>query len=364
MTTKKSWKNLSLARILLIACSSALLSGSAYAIADGRSGCWQNEIRYTAMHGSEDQLVAAIDKIANDWFDQVQKASTRPIFGIQVGDKKPTKPSIERLRLIFTNLWEGCDGKLIDYTVAAGNVLNTNRLLSLGADPAGRSIADDADTVLAAILDEANSSSTSFQLRFLPHSNIFRRCISAEEGGYLSGSRRYHNNEYLEIDQSARIALFEMLIKQTDASEIIAPDGQLNSALTSCNDPQVLKILIKNTAGLGMQCFDSTNTGTCLSALDKRLIDYIRESHDEKRRLRRLELLKSVAKSHPTKTLAKTTEITLCHACQRLSTDSSICSDLNALINVRHPATLLPQPAYKPNVDSNAEVNLCHEFIR
>lgn len=351
-------------RHIVFAIASFLFANFAFAIADGSSGCWKHETRYISMHGTPEQLGAEIDKMAAAWYDQAAKRASQGLLSRIWNKRIPTKPSTENLRKVFANLWAGCPGRLLDYAVAAGNVPNAEMLIALGADPAGRSPSDGADDILARLLTEnANQHRQGQTIQFDPDDNIFRRCIDVQSDGYLLSSRSYHKNDSLSMDQHSRSKLIKMLAKLTGPERIYGFDRFGKNSLSTCNDPLVLSVLTEIAPEAVARCPDSEYRTPCTTALDHRLMAYIHQSYGEDGLKRNLRSLEIVARAHPTKSLTRSVESSLCHVCRNGPGAAGKCSKLENIIQTRNSAVLLPRAEYKPDLDPISEATICFKLV-
>ncbi len=221
--------NKSAFKILVFALATFLAPHICYAPGgSGGAACGNSALERVAMYGTPEELESAIDqrvveleKIVAGW-DKVLARHPNYYETSRVWlDEKVKSASREEKRKIFAKWWTGCSEiKLLDAAVSAVNAQNVEFLLSLGVDP----------------------NAPSYRGR-----TLIMRCPTAREGSVVThGAPPERTRE----QQERVLAVYSFLLNH--GMSISQQDRDGLNALHLCNDPAIIRLLIKAGADVSI----------------------------------------------------------------------------------------------------------------
>lgn len=208
-----------------------------FAYSGAGAECGDPELEFSAISGTPNDLEKTIDAQIDRWiqYENKQKRDRSLLTKLFSGESQALAPvSRNALRSGFVKSWSGCDGVLLDYVAAAGNLENTEYLLRLGVDPSGRRLA--SDEFLRDIGIAKNDPGFMAARQVSGDETIFMRCRSLRSD--RKGITQFFNRNRSIEDMQKQFAVYSLLLSKGGDLEAKRKNGR--QAVHGCKDPDII----------------------------------------------------------------------------------------------------------------------------
>ena len=294
--------------------------------------CGDMPLQEAAMFGAPDALQAEIDRAAKkqDFWNrknEEREAEAKKRWWQTKPDPTPQK-STEELRKNLVLTWAGCQGHtLLEFSATAGNLMNVEYLLNLGAQPR----------------------------RLTDQGTLFMRCADIKTYGGRSGITAHVDREDRTKNQvQKKLAAYSLILTSSEDYLNTVNDGGL-SALHTCDDPEAIQLYIDN----GAKFYASRSDATPLDFRIRKALRYPGISKD------RLTIAKILVDKTENKSVSASTEWHICMDCTGPQKNNA-CSGIEAFLPVSNPAIFrssAPSVALSQQEEHSDRVARCRKLV-